>query len=111
MQDDLSPFEAVPLAEVTSRSDDADCADGSDRANKLGGSGPIFEQIARLQAKRELQQYCFTLLGIKFEEGRDQSNYIDDAAEEVLEWLENNPLTEKNEFQAKQRQLERIFNT
>merc|ERR1711957_763353 len=63
-----------------------------------------------------LENYCFTMrntlqeekLKEKFESG-DKEN-IESAVQEALDWLDKNQLAEKEEFEAKQKELEGIVN-
>merc|ERR1712164_35163 len=76
-----------------------------DDANKL-----------KVEAKNGLENYCFTMrntlqeekLKDKFE-GDDKDN-IEKAVQEALDWLDKNQLAEKDEFEAKQKELEGIVN-
>eukprot|EP00439_Symbiodinium_sp_Y106_P056325 s911_g7.t2 len=60
-----------------------------DEANKL-----------RIEAKNGLQNYWFTM--------RNTLNEIESAVQETLDWLDKNQLAEKDEFEAKQKELEGI---
>merc|ERR1711881_464108 len=68
------------------------------------------------EAKNGLENYCFTMrntlqeekLKEKFE-GDDKDN-IEKAVQETLDWLDKNQLAEKDEFEAKQKELEGIVN-
>merc|ERR1740127_30959 len=71
---------------------------------------------AKIEAKNGLENYCFTMrntlqeekLKDKFE-GDDKDN-IEKAVQETLDWLDKNQLAEKDEFEAKQKELEGIVN-
>merc|ERR1712159_51867 len=70
----------------------------------------------KIEAKNGLENYCFTMrntlqeekLKDKFE-GDDKDN-IEKAVQETLDWLDKNQLAEKDEFEAKQKELEGIVN-
>merc|ERR1711908_235392 len=70
----------------------------------------------KVEAKNGLENYCFTMrntlqeekLKDKFE-GDDQEK-IEKAVQETLDWLDKNQLAEKDEFEAKQKELEGVVN-
>jgi len=70
----------------------------------------------KVEAKNGLENYCFTLrnslqeekLKDKFE--GDDKDKIEKAVQEALDWLDKNQLAEKDEFEAKQKELEGIVN-
>jgi len=70
----------------------------------------------KIEAKNGLENYCFQMrnsmedanLKDKFEEADKQA--IEDAVKEALDWLEKNQLAEKEEFDAKQKEVEAIAN-
>merc|ERR1712076_277255 len=70
----------------------------------------------KIEAKNSLENYCFTMrntlneekLKDKFEDGDKEK--IEKAVQESLDWLEKNQLAEKDEFEAKQKELEGIVN-
>jgi len=70
----------------------------------------------KVEAKNGLENYCFTMrntlqeekLKEKFEDG-DKEN-IEKAVQEALDWLDKNQLAEKDEFEAKQKELEGVVN-
>merc|ERR1711939_902387 len=71
---------------------------------------------AKIEAKNGLENYCFTMrntlqeekLKDKFE--GDDKDKIEKAVQETLDWLDKNQLAEKDEFEAKQKELEGIVN-
>merc|ERR1712167_84854 len=71
---------------------------------------------AKIEAKNGLENYCFSMrntlqeekLKDKFE-GDDKDN-IEKAIQEALDWLDKNQLAEKDEFEAKQKELEGVVN-
>merc|ERR1712188_349478 len=71
---------------------------------------------AKIEAKNGLEDYCFTMrntlqeekLQDKFE--GDDKDKIEKAVQETLDWLDKNQLAEKDEFEAKQKELEGIVN-
>merc|ERR1712078_182939 len=70
----------------------------------------------KVEAKNGLENYCFTMrntlaeekLQDKFEAGDKEK--IEKAIQEALDWLDKNQLAEKDEFEAKQKELEGIVN-
>merc|ERR1712138_342149 len=70
----------------------------------------------KVEAKNGLENYCFTMrntlqeekLKDKFEGGDKEK--IESAVTEALDWLDKNHLAEKDEFEAKQKELEGIVN-
>merc|ERR1712110_658410 len=73
-------------------------------------------QRVKIEAKNGLENYCFTMrntlneekLKDKFESG-DKEN-IEKAVQDTLDWLDKNQLAEKDEFEAKQKELEGVVN-
>jgi len=71
---------------------------------------------AKIEAKNGLENYCFTMrntlqeekLKDKFE--GDDKDKIEKAVQEALDWLDKNQLAEKDEFEAKQKELEGVVN-
>jgi len=71
---------------------------------------------SKIEAKNGLENYCFTMrntlqeekLKDKFE--GDDKDKIEKAVQETLDWLDKNQLAEKDEFEAKQKELEGIVN-
>lgn len=74
------------------------------------------KERARITAKNGCESYVFqaksTLedekLKDKFTE--DDKKSINEKAEEILKWLENNPSAEKDEFEHHQKEMEKVFN-
>ncbi|CAE8650711.1 unnamed protein product [Polarella glacialis] len=70
----------------------------------------------RVDAKNGLENYCFTVrntlneekLKLKLDAG-DKAR-AERAVEETIQWIEKNQLAEKDEFEAKQKELEAIVN-
>merc|ERR1712100_607484 len=70
----------------------------------------------KIEAKNGLENYCFTMrntlqeekLKDKFE--GDDKDKIGKAVQEALDWLDKNKLAEKDEFEAKQKELEGVVN-
>merc|ERR1711907_913703 len=70
----------------------------------------------KIEAKNGLENCCFTMrntlqeekLKDKFE--GDDKDKIEKAVQETLDWLDKNQLAEKDEFEAKQKELEGIVN-
>merc|ERR1712110_938329 len=71
---------------------------------------------AKIEAKNGLENDCFTMrntlneekLKEKFEGGDKEK--IEKAVQDTLDWLDKNQLAEKDEFEAKQKELEGIVN-
>merc|ERR1712178_328695 len=70
----------------------------------------------KIEAKNGLENYCFTMrntlseekLQDKFEAGDKET--IEAAVQEALDWLDKNQMAEKDEFEAKQKELEGVVN-
>merc|ERR1712080_614981 len=70
----------------------------------------------KIEAKNGLENYCFTMrntiqeekLKDKFE--ADDKEKIEKALQDTLDWLDKNQLAEKDEFEAKQKELEGVVN-
>merc|ERR1712022_69859 len=70
----------------------------------------------KVEAKNGLENYCFTMrntlneekLKDKFEDGDKEK--IEKAVQDALDWLDKNQLAEKDEFEAKQKEVEGIVN-
>ena len=71
---------------------------------------------AKIESKNGLENYCYSLkntlqeekLKDKFEEGDKEK--IEQAVADALEWLEKNQMAEKDEFEAKQKDVEQVVN-
>merc|ERR1711904_155684 len=74
------------------------------------------QQKVKIEAKKGLENYCFTMrntlqeekLKDKFE--GDDKDKIEKAVQEALDWLDKNQLAEKDDFEDKQKELEGIVN-
>merc|ERR1712118_293078 len=70
----------------------------------------------KIEAKNGLENYCFTMrntlgeekLKDKFEAGDKEK--IEKAVQDALDWLDKNQMAEKDEFEAKQKDLEGVVN-
>merc|ERR1712061_33712 len=70
----------------------------------------------KIEAKNGLENYCFTMrntlqedkLKDKFESGDKER--IEAAVQDALDWLDKNQLAEKDEFEAKQKEVEGVVN-
>merc|ERR1711862_343283 len=70
----------------------------------------------KIEAKNGLENYCFQMrntlsddkLKDKFEGGDKEK--IEQAVQEALDWLDKNQMAEKDEFEAKQKDIEGIVN-
>merc|ERR1712100_634178 len=71
---------------------------------------------AKIEAKNGLENYCFTMRNTLSEEKLkdkfegDDKEKIEKAVQETLDWLDKNQLAEKDEFEAKQKELEGVVN-
>merc|ERR1712167_304110 len=73
-------------------------------------------QKVKIEAKNGLENYCFTMrntlqeekLKDKFEAGDKEK--IEAAVQDALDWLDKNQMAEKDEFEAKQKELEGVVN-
>merc|ERR1712083_946708 len=71
---------------------------------------------SKVEAKNGLENYCFTMrntlqeekLKDKFEAG--DKDKIEAAVKEALDWLDKNQMAEKDELEAKQKELEGVVN-
>merc|ERR1711896_36552 len=92
-------------AEIDRMVNEAEKYRAEDEANK-----------SKVEAKNGLENYCFTMrntlqeekLKDKFEPG--DKDKIEAAVKDALDWLDKNQLAEKDEFEAKQKELEGIVN-
>lgn len=70
----------------------------------------------RVEAKNGLENYCFTMRNTLDEEklkekfGEGDKEAIEKAVSEALDWLDKNQLAEKEEFAAKQKEVEAVAN-
>merc|ERR1711920_773345 len=71
---------------------------------------------SKIEAKNGLENYCFTMRNTLSEEKLkdkfegDDKDKIEKAVQEALDWLDKNQLAEKDEFEAKQKELEATVN-
>lgn len=71
---------------------------------------------SRIEAKNGLENYCFTMRqtieGEKVKEkiGEADKKKIEEKIQEMLSWLDRNQLAEKEEFEAKHKELEALCN-
>ncbi|EER06446.1 heat shock protein 70, putative [Perkinsus marinus ATCC 50983] len=85
--------------------DEAEKYKAEDEANK-----------EKVEAKNALENYCFsiknTLMEEKFKEklSSDDKSAIEKAVDDALSWLDRNQLGEKEEFDAKQKEVEAVVN-
>merc|ERR1711918_63803 len=92
-------------AEIDRMVQEAEKFKSEDEANRL-----------KIEAKNGLENYCFTMrntlseekLKDKFEGGDKEK--IEKAVQDTLDWLDKNQLAEKDEFEAKQKDLEGVVN-
>merc|ERR1712226_1004611 len=92
-------------AEIDRMVQEAEKYKAEDEANKF-----------KIEAKNGLENYCFTMrntlqeekLKEKFE--GDDKDKIEKAVQDTLDWLDKNQLAEKDEFEAKQKELEGVVN-
>merc|ERR1712203_282723 len=72
--------------------------------------------MGKIEAKNGLENYCFQMrnsideekLKDKFEAGDKEK--IEEAVKDALDWLDKNQLAEKEEFEAKQKEVEGVVN-
>jgi L1 cell adhesion molecule like protein len=70
----------------------------------------------KVEAKNSLEHYCFTLKQSLQEEGlrekmsADERKTVEDLVQQTLAWVEKNQLAEKGEFEAKQKEMEKVVN-
>ncbi|CAI5733912.1 unnamed protein product [Hyaloperonospora brassicae] len=92
-------------AEIDRMVNDAEKYKDQDERNKL-----------RIEAKNGLENYAFSLRTSMSEEkiaaklGADDKKVIEDKVAETLQWLDANQSAEKDEFDAKQKELEGVAN-
>merc|ERR1712199_43126 len=92
-------------AEIDRMVSEAEKFKAEDEANK-----------SKIEAKNGLENYCFTMRNTLQEEKLkdklegDDKDKIEKAVQETLDWLDKNQLAEKDEFEAKQKELEGIVN-
>merc|ERR1712146_352990 len=71
---------------------------------------------SKIEAKNGLENYCFTMRNTLAEEKLkdkfegDDKDKIEKAVQETLDWLDRNQMAEKDEFDAKQKELEAVVN-
>jgi len=74
------------------------------------------KQKDRISAKNSLESYCFNLKStvedekVKDKIPEEDRKTVMDKCEEVIKWLDANQLAEKEEFEDKQKELEKICN-
>jgi len=74
------------------------------------------KQKDRISAKNSLESYCFNLKStveddkVKDKIPEEERKTVMDKCEEVIKWLDANQLAEKEEFEDKQKELEKICN-
>jgi len=92
-------------AEIDRMVNEAEKYAAEDEANKT-----------KIEAKNGLENYCYSVrnsldeekLKDKFEAGDKEA--IEEKVKETISWLDNNQLAEKDEFDAKQKELEGVVN-
>jgi L1 cell adhesion molecule like protein len=74
------------------------------------------KQKDRIAAKNSLESYCFNLKStvedekVKDKIPEEDRKTVNEKCEEVIKWLDGNQLAEKDEFEEKQKELEKICN-
>lgn len=74
------------------------------------------KQKDRVSAKNSLESYCFNIKSTIEEEkvkdklSEDDRKLVGDKCAEIIKWLDANQLAEKEEFEDKQKELEKICN-
>ena len=72
------------------------------------------EQYYRIEAKKGLENYCYSLKSsIEGEEVKDKipeedKTALTEAIEDAIKWLDANPTAEKEEYEEKQKSLEGV---
>jgi len=70
----------------------------------------------RIEAKNTLEQYCYqvrqTLTDEKLKDkfSEDEKKQVGDKVDEVLKWVNDNPAASKEEYDAKVKEIEAVFN-
>ena len=70
----------------------------------------------RVEAKNGLEQYCYQIKNTIKEEklkdkfSEDEKKQIETKVDEVLKWTNDNPAASKEEYDAKQKEIEAVFN-
>merc|ERR1711879_178304 len=71
---------------------------------------------SKIEAKNGLENYCFTMRNTLSEEKLkdkfegDDKEKIEKAVQDTLDWLDKNQMAEKDEFEAKQKDIEGVVN-
>jgi len=71
---------------------------------------------SKIEAKNGLENYCYSMRNTLSEEKLqekfegDDKDKIEKALQETLDWLDRNQMAEKDEFDAKQKELEAVVN-
>ena len=71
---------------------------------------------AKIEAKNQLEQYAYQVRNAMNEEklkdkfSEDEKKKINEKADEILKWSNDNPQAAKEEYDAKVKELEAIFN-
>merc|ERR1712121_387120 len=74
------------------------------------------KQREKISAKNALESYCFNMKSTLDEEkikgaiSEADKKLINDKCDETIKWLDANQMAEKDEFEDKQKDLEKIFN-
>ena len=69
----------------------------------------------RIEAKNQLEHYCYTVKNQMNEEKLkdkftdDDKKVIEDKSKEILQWMEGNPNAEFQEYEAKQKEMDAVF--
>jgi len=74
------------------------------------------KQKDRIAAKNSLESYCFNIKStveddkLKDKISEDDKKTVMEKTEEIIKWLDANQLAEKEEFEDRQKELEKICN-
>jgi len=106
--------QSITITNEKGRLSEAEIQRMVDEAEKYKQEDEVNKQ--KIEAKNGLENYCFNLrnslddpnLKDKFEGGDKES--IEAAVKDALDWLDKNQLAEKEEFDAKQKEVEAIAN-
>ena len=70
----------------------------------------------KIEAKNQLEQYCYSARSTLSEEKlktvftEDEKKTVEAKIDEVLKWVNDNPAASKEEFEAKTKEVEAVFN-
>ena len=74
------------------------------------------EAAKKIESKNQLEQYCYSTKGTLNDEKlktvftEDEKKTVETKVDETLKWLNDNPSASKDEYDAKTKELEAVFN-